>query len=973
MVGAFGEVQVMDWGLAKVLRGGRGEPPVAEEQATRPSQQLTIRPAGPPSRPGVVVGTPAYMPPEQASGQTDRLDERCDVFGLGAILCEILTGLPPHAGDDSSILDRVARADLADALARLDGCGADAELLGLARRCLAARAADRPRDAGALAAELTGYLESVDARLRQAELARVEAQARAEEEAKRRVLSEQLAVEAQHRAAAERRRRRATLALAAAVLALVVLGSGGLAWTLQARAAHLARLDGLLGQVEDGLQRPEILAAPAEWEKVRVALGQAEELAAGGVDAARGDRLRALKGRAVQVETTRALLAELEEIRVNRGEHLDHRRTDREYEAAFRRAGLDLDNTTPAEAGAWVAVRPHPIKLASYLDDWAALRRKDGRPEAAWRGLVEAAQLADPDPWRNQLRKLMGTRPEEATRALSKLADDTNELEGQPAESLLLLALLLRQGSQDRVGAERVLRLAQARFPGDFWVYLELTRAPGVDTGDAQSLYPRPEEAVRYLTAAVALRPHSAAAHSSLGNALRAQGNLAEAVTACTEAVRLGPAYAEVHNNLGAALQAQGKLAEAVASYQEAIRLQPDFAEAHYNLGNARRAQGNLAEAVAAYKEAIRLRPDLAQAHTNLGVALRAQGKVVEAVAAHKEAIRHRPDLAQAHTNLGVALQAQGKLAEAVASYQEAIRLRPDLAEAHYNLGNARRAQGNLAEAVAAYKDVIRLRPDLAQAHSNLGVALRAQGKLAEAVAAHKEAIRLRPAYAEAHYSLGVALYDQGNLEEALAAFRQAEKLRPSASSLARALPGLIRQVERQIALAARLGGVLKGDDKPTDAAEGIAFAQLCATRKLHAAATRLYAAAFAADARLVGDRKAGHRYNAACSAALAGCGKGKDDPPPDEAARVRLRRQALDWLRAERADQTRVLKSGRPADRSTVQQRLEHWRRDPDLAGLRDPEALAKLPVAERADWQKLWAEVEGLLSQAGEKPARE
>src|SRR5262249_30681271 len=102
MVGAFGEVQVMDWGLAKVLGGA--DPMVPEPHEPPLGQPLTIRPGGPPSRPGTVMGTPAYMPPEQACGRTDRLDERCDVFGLGAILCEILTGLPPYAGDDTWIL-----------------------------------------------------------------------------------------------------------------------------------------------------------------------------------------------------------------------------------------------------------------------------------------------------------------------------------------------------------------------------------------------------------------------------------------------------------------------------------------------------------------------------------------------------------------------------------------------------------------------------------------------------------------------------------------------------------------------------------------------------------------------------------------------------------------------------------------------------------------------------------------------------
>src|SRR5262249_33082406 len=88
---------------------------------------------------GQVLGTPAYMPPEQANARPDQLDARADVFGLGALLCEILTGKPPYVARDLGELFRRARtADLADAFARLDGCGADAPLVALARSYLTA-------------------------------------------------------------------------------------------------------------------------------------------------------------------------------------------------------------------------------------------------------------------------------------------------------------------------------------------------------------------------------------------------------------------------------------------------------------------------------------------------------------------------------------------------------------------------------------------------------------------------------------------------------------------------------------------------------------------------------------------------------------------------------------------------------------------------------------------------------------------
>src|SRR5947209_13264581 len=141
MVGAFGEVQVMDWGFAKLVGVGSGE-------IDSPTREMALAGAsGSASNTcsGVLMGTPAYMPPEQARGESGLVDARSDVFALGGILDEMLTGRPPYvAQTPEEVCRKAAAADLAEAHDRLDRCGADPTLRDLAKRCLSADRAARP-------------------------------------------------------------------------------------------------------------------------------------------------------------------------------------------------------------------------------------------------------------------------------------------------------------------------------------------------------------------------------------------------------------------------------------------------------------------------------------------------------------------------------------------------------------------------------------------------------------------------------------------------------------------------------------------------------------------------------------------------------------------------------------------------------------------------------------------------------------
>jgi tetratricopeptide (TPR) repeat protein len=186
MVGEFGEVQVMDWGLAKEL--SRVEPAVTLDEATVNVETVArMEEAAGLSRAGAALGTPAYMPPEQAAGDWDIVDERADVFALGAILCQVLTGRPPyHGANRDDLLRQARRGDVAEALGRLEKCGADETLIVLCRDCVAPERTDRPRNAEQVAQRVARYQAAVQERLRQAELTAARAAVQAQEERKRR-------------------------------------------------------------------------------------------------------------------------------------------------------------------------------------------------------------------------------------------------------------------------------------------------------------------------------------------------------------------------------------------------------------------------------------------------------------------------------------------------------------------------------------------------------------------------------------------------------------------------------------------------------------------------------------------------------------------------------------------------------------------------------------------------------------------
>jgi tetratricopeptide (TPR) repeat protein len=320
----------------------------------------------------------------------------------------------------------------------------------------------------------------------------------------------------------------------------------------------------------------------------------------------------------------------------------------------------------------------------------------------------------------------------------------------------------------------------------------------------------------------------------------------------------------------------------------------------------------------------------------------------------------------EVRTNLGNDSTTKGDLAGAIAAYRAAVAIDPKSASAHMNLANALHNKGLFDEAIAAYREVIALDPRHVNGHLNLGRLLSHKGRNEEAIACLRKLVELVPHVGLVHNSLGDALRVRGHFDEALKSYRRCLELGNADEAKLAIQQRLVDETERLIPLAPRLRAFLTGAARPADAAEAIDLARLCCYTKRYAAASRFYAEAFAAQPTLASDLKSGHRYNAACYATQAGCGKGKDDAKPDHQERAKLREQALAWLAADLALRKEQLAGGKPQAPQTVATTMLHWQRDGDLTGIRDSAGLAELPADEKKRCEQLWAQVAALLRKA-------
>jgi tetratricopeptide (TPR) repeat protein len=734
-----GTLKIVDFGLAR-----------AEEDG--PSMTIT----------GDLLGTPAYMSPEQAMAERVKVDHRTDIYSLGATLYETATLRPPFEGTSlQDLCSQIVSKDPLQPRRANRHVPKDVETIVL-------KAMDKDRDkryqsAGEFARDLRRFAEGGTIRARRIGVA--------------------------GRAWRRIKRHRVRSALVAAVLLLAAAGTvvaiGAVRQARRQAELDYARLCALAERsIVRHLSGREGIVGACNFASETY--GKAIELLP--------DRPEAYFGRVLA--PGRTLEQKLEDLESAAARGLPPRTVHLTRAFLFRENGRVEDAERETQRAANV---PGGGPSSGYFEGYLLFSR--GRYDEALGPLGEAIETAQAGsllvPLVYEIRALSRERAGDLEGAVEDLVESCAGGPGSVAVRLRIADLWRRLDRKEHAESRFRALLEQTEKTGSVDAWMQLCRAcDAVFTGRRDV-----EWWEQATVAAVAAHPGSAHIVVHRAAALVAQRRFEDADGLIQRALEIEADLYGAQILRSHMLIKHGRYAEAL----KALDSTPvEGLEKHQNRSVALHRQGRYEEALRAVEAALELAPERAELHASRSASLRRLGNHDDALEAALRSLELDPQLAAGHCARGIALQEQGLSADALVAMKRAVELAPDEADLHHNLGNLLCNSGQYQAAVDAFTKAVEIDGSLARSYQNRGKAWIGLRRAQKALADFDHALDLDDTLVDAHCGRGRVLKARRQFPQALEAFGRAIELGFLSARLGRAstlaamgnLPGALRECD---------------------------------------------------------------------------------------------------------------------------------------------------------------------------------